>query len=199
MIVKKSVLTGFFLVAILFLSFSFFGISAATADEDEDEDDDGIDDDEEEWNKREVQVEIEDGSVQIQSRLENGEEKNEMDLEIKFEDGDDDGLEIKVKYEIESEDRGMPTVFISDSYFVGSTSLLNGFEKILTSILEEESTIEKLLNTENPEEQSQAYVVDNQYIPLLTITISALADAVSPCSIAILVFLIGTRVLISDF
>jgi glutaredoxin len=103
------------------------------------------------------------------------------------------------KYEVKTEDRAVPAVFISDSYFVGSGSILNGFERVVKNVMQESSTKDTSLDTGTQTGQIEASEAGTQYIPILTITVSALVDAISPCSLAILVFLIGARVLVSDF
>jgi len=102
--------------------------------------------------------------------------------------------------------RGVPTVFVSETYFVGDTSILNGFEDVVKKALLTTSLVNQERTPENPVQVQAKNESDNKdcssgeansldCLSFLAITTAALIDSLSPCSIAILVFLIGARAL----
>lgn len=103
------------------------------------------------------------------------------------------------KYGIPSERRGVPTLFVSDQYFIGDGAIISNFENALLSAQTKNTDSSSLLNKEETQETDDRPIVSTEQVSLFTLTVSALVDAVSPCSIAILVFLIGARVLVSGF
>jgi len=106
--------------------------------------------------------------------------------------------EYSSRYGIPLEERGIPTVFVSGTHFVGDSSILDGFEEAVKKALRESASFVQDLELKGPEssDQKDLSVVSN--LPFVTVTVAALVDAISPCSIAILVFLIGARVLVAD-
>jgi len=105
--------------------------------------------------------------------------------------------------------RGVPTVFVSSTYFVGDTPILESFEKVVEKALQESSSIEQVEISEGSKQvqgtsEGGGKVCDSEKsndlgcLSLLAITVAALVDSISPCSIAILVFLIGARVLVAN-
>jgi len=101
------------------------------------------------------------------------------------------------RYGLPLESRGVPAVFISDTYFVGDSPIIEGFEEATKRALQEGVAVDHS-KTENVASHIQEPTPSADSLSILTITAAALADSVSPCSIAILVFLIGARVLVAD-
>ncbi|UCE28761.1 MAG: right-handed parallel beta-helix repeat-containing protein [Candidatus Bathyarchaeota archaeon] len=95
-------------------------------------------------------------------------------------------------------EKGIPAIFISDTYLVGDSPILNGFEDAVKESLKESSPSNQDLEVKDSEypDQKVASVVSN--LPIVTLTVAALVDAINPCSIALLVFLIGARILVSN-
>jgi len=106
--------------------------------------------------------------------------------------------EYSSRYDIPLGERGVPTVFISDTYFVGDSPILNDFEEVVKKALKESSFLDQDLKAKYPASTDQKTVPVSSNLPIITVTLAALVDAISPCSIAILVFLIGARVLATD-
>jgi len=106
--------------------------------------------------------------------------------------------EYSSRYGIPLEERGIPTVFVSDTYFVGDSPILDGFEEAVKKALRESSSPDQDLELKGPESSDQKDLSVLSNLPIVTVTVAALVDAISPCSIAILVFLIGARVLVAD-
>jgi hypothetical protein len=96
------------------------------------------------------------------------------------------------------ERRGVPAVFVSDTYFVGDSLIINGFEEAVKNALMENSLTDKVVEVDVPESSNQEAVPVASSFSIITVTIAALVDSVSPCSIATLVFLIGARVLVAN-
>ncbi len=94
--------------------------------------------------------------------------------------------------------RGVPTVFVSDTYFVGDSPILEGFEEVVRKTLKGSSSADQVLEVKSPESLPPENISMGGGLSIFAITVAALVDAVSPCSIAILVFLIGARVLVAD-
>jgi len=94
--------------------------------------------------------------------------------------------------------RGVPAVFVSDTYFVGDTPILDGFEEVVKKTLVEASSADRALEVEAPKSLDTETAHVTERLNVFTVTVAALVDAISPCSIAILVFLIGARVLIQN-
>lgn len=94
--------------------------------------------------------------------------------------------------------RGVPTVFVSDTYFVGDTPILNSFEEAVKKALEKSSSVDQALRAEHPERSVQKATSVITGPSIFTVTVAALADSLSPCSIALMVFLIGSRVLVAN-
>lgn len=91
------------------------------------------------------------------------------------------------------ENCGIPAVFVGNRYFMGANKILNSLEDTIKTILDDTTRIQKEPN--HPENEK---ISVNNNVSIYAITIAAFIDAVSPCSIAILVFLIGVRILTSD-
>ena len=101
------------------------------------------------------------------------------------------------KYGLPLERRGVPAVFVSDTYFVGDNPILDDFEEVIKKALDsfsQDLTLE--VNRSGGADQEDPSMAGG--LSILTVSVAALVDAVSPCSIAILVFLIGARVLVAD-
>jgi parallel beta-helix repeat protein len=107
--------------------------------------------------------------------------------------------EYSIRHGLSLEGRGVPTVFVSDAYFVGDTPILDGFEEVVKKALQEEnSSPDQALEVDGSEGLTEDSVSMTGGLSIVTVTVAALVDAISPCSIAILVFLIGARVLVAD-
>ncbi len=101
-------------------------------------------------------------------------------------------------YSLPLEGRGVPAIFVSDTYFVGDSPILNGFEEAVKKALMKDSSTDRAVDVDVTESSNQEVVSAASSFSMITLTIAALIDSVSPCSIAILVFLIGARVLVAD-
>ena len=101
-------------------------------------------------------------------------------------------------YDIPLGERGVPTVFVSDTYFVGDRQILNGFEEAVKKALKESSPVDETLLADRAESLDTTTIGVAGGLSIATVTVAALVDAISPCSIAILVFLIGARVLVAN-
>lgn len=101
-------------------------------------------------------------------------------------------------YGLPLEGRGVPAVFVSDTYFVGDSPILNGFEEAVKKALMENSSTDKAVGADAPKNPDQKAASVANSFSMIAVTVAALIDSVSPCSITILVFLIGARVLVAD-
>ncbi|TRO46655.1 hypothetical protein E2P60_04785, partial [Candidatus Bathyarchaeota archaeon] len=98
-------------------------------------------------------------------------------------------------YKIFVEEKAIPAIFFSAYHFIGETQILENFEASLQIALQEnEDSPTQMVNTEDSilEPSNSSMQIS---ISIVAITFAALVDAFSPCSIAVLVFLIGARVL----
>jgi cytochrome c biogenesis protein CcdA/glutaredoxin len=113
------------------------------------------------------------------------------------------------KYGLLQEQRGIPTIFVSDTYFVGDTPILEGFEEAVKKAYQESSLSDQNRTSENSAVVKAAIEGDSDAcnpeksgsldcLSFLTLTTAALVDSINPCAIAILVFLIGARVLVTN-
>ncbi|MGD8566341.1 MAG: MopE-related protein, partial [Candidatus Bathyarchaeota archaeon] len=101
-------------------------------------------------------------------------------------------------YEIPLTDRGIPTLFVSETYFVGDQPIIEGFEEQVIKVFSNGSSSTLVLDLENQENINNEIIGVPIDLSIVTLTLAAFVDAISPCSIAILVFLIGARVLVAD-
>lgn len=106
--------------------------------------------------------------------------------------------EYSSRYGITLGERGIPAVFVSDTYLVGDGPILNGFEDAVKKSLNESSPSDQDLEAKDSENSDQKVVSVVSNLPIVTLTVAALVDAISPCSIAMLVFLIGARMLVAN-
>jgi len=103
------------------------------------------------------------------------------------------------RYGLPLEQRGVPSVFVSDTYLVGDGPILEGFEEAVKKALSERPTVDQASGVKALEISDQEVAsVASGGLSVFTVTVAALVDSVSPCSIAILVFLIGARVLVPN-
>lgn len=102
------------------------------------------------------------------------------------------------KYGVSYEGRGVPAVFVSDTYFVGDSPIIEALEKVVKNALKKSTLSDQTSKTENTEGSDVEVTPASGSISILTVTIAGLVDSISPCSIAILVFLIGARVLVAN-
>ena len=96
------------------------------------------------------------------------------------------------------EHRGVPTVFLADTYFVGGDPILNNFEDAVRKALKTDSPASKTSETKTHESPNQRITSSASSLSLITVTFAGIIDSISPCSIAILVFLIGARILVTN-
>ena len=101
-------------------------------------------------------------------------------------------------YGLSLERRGVPTVFVSDTYFVGDRSILDDFEEAVGKALNQRSLADQAVEVESPEGSNWGGMCITGGLSIVTITVAALVDSISPCSIAILLFLVGARVLVAN-
>jgi cytochrome c biogenesis protein CcdA len=85
------------------------------------------------------------------------------------------------RYKISQEQRKIPAVFISNTCLTGDKQILDNLEEVITASLEKGCPCPLL--EEGGEELTP--------ISLLVVTGAALASAVNPCAMAILIFLLG--------
>ena len=102
------------------------------------------------------------------------------------------------KYGLPQGRRRVPTIFVSDTYFVGDKPILDGLEEAIKKALEKSSSVDQVLEVADFEGSDQGVASAVNSLSIFTVTVAALVDAISPCSIAVLVFLIGARVLVAD-
>lgn len=105
--------------------------------------------------------------------------------------------EFSSKYDLPVEKRGVPTVFVSNTYFVGDASIIDGFEEVVKEELMNSSS-NSTLNMASTDGLAPEAVSTSSSLSIFTITVAGLIDSISPCSIAILVFLVGARVLVAN-
>jgi len=91
--------------------------------------------------------------------------------------------------------KGVPTVFVSDAYLVGDSTIIADFEDIVKKTLDNPTA--NTIKIEQVETSRQEKTSVCNVPSILTITVAGLVDSISPCSLAILVFLIGARVLVN--
>lgn len=106
---------------------------------------------------------------------------------------------------VPTERRGIPALFVSDSYLVGDEPILSRFEEVITEVLKEDSmvvhTSDFEVNTSQDLAEEGACSESegkSNCLSILTVTIAALVDSVSPCSLAVLLFLVGVRPLVTN-
>ena len=105
--------------------------------------------------------------------------------------------EYSAEHGLTLETRGVPAVFVSDFHFVGDAPILEGFEETVEKALKE-GTLVTVSDADLPVDSCQTDVYAVAGPSIWAVTVAALVDSISPCSIAILVFLIGARVLGAD-
>jgi len=107
-------------------------------------------------------------------------------------------------HEVPTQQRGVPALFISNSYLVGDEPILNGFEEAISEALKDDS---KVVRASDSEEEHPRVVeegaciestAESDCLSIATVTVAALVDSVSPCSLAVLLFLVGVRPLVSN-
>ncbi len=86
------------------------------------------------------------------------------------------------KFDVPIGDRGVPVVFVSDTYYQGHSSIQGGLEEEITS-LKEGSPCPSLDGDGNPESSDLSFLV---------VTMGALVDSINPCAIAVLLLLFNT-------
>jgi|GEM_PF-200728 len=101
-------------------------------------------------------------------------------------------------YGLPLERRAVPTVFVSGTYLVGDTPIIEGFEEAVKKALMKNSSTGRPSEVEVPESSGEQLKPVASNFSILTFVVAALVDSINPCSIAILVFLIGARVLVSN-
>jgi cysteine-rich repeat protein/parallel beta-helix repeat protein len=105
------------------------------------------------------------------------------------------------KYGVPQERRGIPAIFVGSAYFIGDGSIIDGFEQTIETV--QLSTSEQMNNlgymgnaTHTTSDSDKPEKISSPPpLSLLTLTVAAFVDSISPCSIGILVFLIGARIL----
>jgi len=108
-------------------------------------------------------------------------------------------------YAVPTDQRGIPAVFVSNSYLVGDAPILSRFEEVISELIEQDSLI---VHTSDFEVDTPKDLVEenacsksagnSECLSVATVTIAALVDSVSPCSLAVLLFLVGVRPLVQD-
>jgi len=108
-------------------------------------------------------------------------------------------------YAVPTGQRGIPALFVSDSHLVGDEPILNRFELIINEALKDDelayqtSALSTTTNNDLTEDTACSRSTGNSdCLSLATATTAALADSVSPCSLAVFLFLIGVRPLVQD-
>jgi len=100
-------------------------------------------------------------------------------------------------YGLPMERRGVPTVFVADSYFVGDTPILEGFEEAVKEALGGCSSVDKTLEADGSESLDKEILgAAGGGISIVAVTVAALVDAINPCSMAILFFLMAGLLLL---
>jgi len=100
-------------------------------------------------------------------------------------------------YNISSDDRGIPAVFIGNHYLIGDTPILENLESTLKTSLGSSCPI---LNEQNVTGAigSTSPVEKLSNLSLFTIIGAALVDSINPCAIAVLLILLGALVVSGD-
>ena len=101
-------------------------------------------------------------------------------------------------YGLPIESTGIPIVFVSDTYFSGSGQILNGLEETIQNLIGESNFSAQVLEASGSDTSSLKVSSAIGSLSIFTVTAAALVDSISPCSISILVFLVGARVLSRD-
>lgn len=109
------------------------------------------------------------------------------------------------RHGVSTERRGVPALFVSDAYLVGDEPILTRLEEVVSDVLKEDSVVVHTYDTEEdgPKDLVEESACDesggnSECLSIATLTTAALVDSVSPCSLAVLLFLVGVRPLVSD-
>ena len=108
------------------------------------------------------------------------------------------------KYGLPTDQTGVPTVFVANTSLTGDSPILENLEDAVKTAQQEASPAKQSAETPATTASIEAEDCDPKktesisYLSFLAITTAALMDSVNPCSIAILVFLIGARVLVTN-
>ena len=101
------------------------------------------------------------------------------------------------RFNVPVADRGVPAVFIGDSYLVGDANILNGLESLLQSYSGGNGSsvlVDKLVEESETSSSEESGSMD--CLSFLAITVAALVDSINPCSMAILFFLLAGLLLL---
>jgi len=101
------------------------------------------------------------------------------------------------RFNVPVADRGVPAVFIGDSYLVGDANILNGLESLLQSYSSGDGSsvvVDELVEEGETSSSEESGSMD--CLSFLAITVAALVDSINPCSMAILFFLLAGLLLL---
>ena len=104
--------------------------------------------------------------------------------------------EYSSKHGLPQGQRRVPAIFVSNTYFVGEKSIFNGFEEAVKTALASNPSTDQVFEAVGSGSSDQATASTVGNISIFMVTVAALVDAISPCSITVFVFLIGARVLV---
>ena len=93
--------------------------------------------------------------------------------------------------------RGVPAVFIGDSYLVGDANILDGLESLLQSYSGGNGSsvlVDEMVEESETSSSQESGSMD--CLSFLAITVAALVDSINPCSMAILFFLLAGLLLL---
>lgn len=101
------------------------------------------------------------------------------------------------RYGVPASETGIPVVFTSESYLVGDVNILDGFERLIWGSSKDSSVHSRVVSGSVDDEAYDAVESSRlDCLSLLTITVAALVDAINPCSMAILFFLMAGLLLL---
>ena len=101
------------------------------------------------------------------------------------------------RFNVPVADRGVPAVFIGDSYLVGDANILHGLESLLHSYSSGDCSsvvVDELVEESETSSSQESGSMD--CLSFLAITVAALVDSINPCSMAILFFLLAGLLLL---
>ncbi|RLE47178.1 MAG: hypothetical protein DRJ31_09255, partial [Candidatus Methanomethylicota archaeon] len=101
------------------------------------------------------------------------------------------------RFNVPVADRGVPAVFVKDSYLVGDANILENLEHLLLG--DERGKEKDIVQTIGEETEACNSDVESggvDCLSLVTISVAALVDSINPCSMAILFFLLAGLLLL---
>jgi cytochrome c biogenesis protein CcdA len=101
-------------------------------------------------------------------------------------------------YDVPENERAVPVVFISNSYFIGDISIINNLEAKINELLQAESSSIEVVDNRSYEDEEKLSLRGLTSSFYLMIASAALVDSINPCAFAVLLILLATLLISED-